>query len=736
MVDERKLQWFLLLMFGLLGSDLVRGDIFCREQFQNLSKFPNDLLSRAFKLAILPEGKKREEIEKLTRNEKIALAHAALRGGLGVEDFETSQLPDAILFRIHPSAEDRPSSSQITESLKKSFARDAARSLLSAFRDRSGDYRPGIWFDLVQSATAGASPKERREIAKALFSKLKDLPLDWMPQSRFDQFVDEALGVNAAKVTADLNNLSRREIEARYGDELVWSGFGNRNLLTPYFEFQNIIDKLAPRPGQLLVDLGSGLGRQGIYLGVTHPEVKFHGYELVQERVAESERAAKALELANVKFSKQDLSDPNFKPEAADFYYAFNPVSGSTFLKMMNDLRDQAVKHNKPFTLVLAFSKDVARVLERNTGFQEVTPEQRFEEDDFGRFFYFDPKKPWTPFDDATITDQKKRDRNLNLASAIVNPTATPIGERPRPLEFNDRLEIERALHKSGQNHSNLNFAAIWGWDSDEHYALSKRDGALILTGNYGQGRFVVEPLGVSPNKSAEIVTSMLKARRARQFKYVSPETARILSADPELQVELDTSLLDYVYDAKTLALLSQPRVAKETSLVSKDFRYKRNKALEFAASEPKPQFESVDTPAQKKQVVEFLRKWSAINKIRIGESGAVEVDASIRMVSKMDELGLECHVLKQGDKVIGFSLGKKTEDGVFTVFAEKSLTQGSYVGAYPLLAGLQAKRLLDQSITKINRMDDGGELNLRKAKLALDPMAQPAVFRVTRREN
>lgn len=731
---QGKIVIVLLLLFSFTPSESLRADFFCLQQFEKLAETPRGLLQQAFGLAILPEGQKRETIEKLTRNEKISLAHAALRGGLGVEDFDSTSLPDSILFRIYPSTEDRPGQTKITENLKREFQKDAARSLLSAYRDKSSEYRPGLWFDLIQSAVAGASAKEKKEIAKAFLSKIKDFPLDWMPQSRFDQLIDEAFGLNARKVTDDLNQLSAKEVEDRFGEELVWTGFGNRNLLTPYFEFQNIIDKLDPKPGQLLVDLGSGLGRQGLFLGVNRPDVRFHGYEIVPERVSETQRVAKDLELSNVKFSQQDLSDPKFKPEAADFYYAFNPVSGATFLKMMNDLREQAVAHGKPFTLVLAFSKDVKRVLENNTGFVEKNPDPRFDGDDFARFFYFDPSKPWTPFDEKKIAEQKVLDRELNVATATINNHAGLIQERPRPLQFADKDQIEKALIQSGKNHSNLNFVTLWSWNPEEHYAVSRRDGAIVISGNYGEGRFLIEPIGVAPDQSARIMSEMLKTKKSRQFKYVSLESAKILEKDPELKVELDTGLLDYIYDARHLALLAQPRNPSETALISKDFRYKRNKALEYADNEPKPQFESITTPAGRKKVVEFVRKWAAINKNRIGESGLIEVGATRKMLERMEELGLECHALTQGGKVVGFSLGKQTSDGTFTVFAEKSLTQGPYAGAYPLLAGLQAKRLLEQNISRINRMDDGGEINLRKAKAALEPLEQPPVFRVSLR--
>jgi len=86
--EQRKLLSVLLLWMLLWWPTSLRADLFCIGKFQKLSSTGNNLLDRVFKIAILPEPEKQEAISKLNRNEKIAMALAALRGGLGVEEFD------------------------------------------------------------------------------------------------------------------------------------------------------------------------------------------------------------------------------------------------------------------------------------------------------------------------------------------------------------------------------------------------------------------------------------------------------------------------------------------------------------------------------------------------------------------------------------------------------------------------------------------------------------------------
>lgn len=154
-----------------------------------------------------------------------------------------------------------------------------------------------------------------------------------------DNLIDILMGLKVSEITNQLAKQRSRSIQDKYGEEDTWHGALPEMLLTRYPDFKKILEILAPPSGSSFVDFGSGHGRMGLYLGIQHPELKFTGYELVQERVEDSQRAAKELGLSgDVQFLEQNLADPKFLPVEADYYYAFNPVSLPTFEKLARDL--------------------------------------------------------------------------------------------------------------------------------------------------------------------------------------------------------------------------------------------------------------------------------------------------------------------------------------------------------------------------------------------------------------
>ncbi|MFN7133712.1 MAG: SAM-dependent methyltransferase, partial [Myxococcales bacterium] len=121
-------------------------------------------------------------------------------------------------------------------------------------------------------------------------------------------------------------------------------------LQTSYEDLQAAFEALAPRAGETLVDLGSGYGRVGFFLAVRHPEVKFVGYEIVKERVVESRRIAEALGVSDrVRFEEADMAAPEFRPERAALYFAYDPMNERHYAKLLADL--EAVAREVPYRL-------------------------------------------------------------------------------------------------------------------------------------------------------------------------------------------------------------------------------------------------------------------------------------------------------------------------------------------------------------------------------------------------
>ncbi len=166
-----------------------------------------------------------------------------------------------------------------------------------------------------------------------------------------DERIDGILGLKVGEATDALKRLTDGELKALYGEESTFPRHRPRRIQTLYADFFHILDAMAPREGQLIADLGAAFGRLGFFVGIKRPELSFIGYELVKERVTEARRVAEALGLSpRVQFVEQDLSRRGFHPAAADFFYLCDPVTGATWLKLMEDLK--AISTAKPITLI------------------------------------------------------------------------------------------------------------------------------------------------------------------------------------------------------------------------------------------------------------------------------------------------------------------------------------------------------------------------------------------------
>ncbi len=151
--------------------------------------------------------------------------------------------------------------------------------------------------------------------------------------------VDRWLGLDTERIEAALG------AKCPEGQE-HWLGLPVRALLTPYTELRSLLERLGPRPGDTLVDLGAGYGRMGFVIARHFPGVSFIGYECVTERVQEASRCLKGAGAdSRARMEIADLSDPHFLPVAAPYYFIYDFGSVSAIEKTLGDLRVVARLH-------------------------------------------------------------------------------------------------------------------------------------------------------------------------------------------------------------------------------------------------------------------------------------------------------------------------------------------------------------------------------------------------------
>lgn len=124
-----------------------------------------------------------------------------------------------------------------------------------------------------------------------------------------------------------------------------WIGLNPRQLLTPYHELLQMCRLLKPKAGSTLIDLGAGYARMAFVLNQIEPKAKFIGYEIVDERVIESNRLLKKYNLTLASMHTQDLSCKNFELPIADSYLLYDYGNVEHIRATLDSLREMAFKH-------------------------------------------------------------------------------------------------------------------------------------------------------------------------------------------------------------------------------------------------------------------------------------------------------------------------------------------------------------------------------------------------------
>lgn len=171
--------------------------------------------------------------------------------------------------------------------------------------------------------------------------------------------IDHQLGLQVESIEASLLAKARQHLpdgnhqswgEGIHRGNQSWVGLDPQTLQTPYSELERMCQRLSPKKGERLVDLGAGYGRLGIVMHQLCPEAHFLGYEFVPERVEEGKRIFQQLNLTRAALFEQDLTSENFQVPEAEFYFLYDYGKVSHIRQTLNQLSQ--IADRKTFHLV------------------------------------------------------------------------------------------------------------------------------------------------------------------------------------------------------------------------------------------------------------------------------------------------------------------------------------------------------------------------------------------------
>lgn len=149
---------------------------------------------------------------------------------------------------------------------------------------------------------------------------------------------DERLGFRKSEVEAEL---LRGASAKRVDEEQAWIGLPLPSLETPYPEILEALQVIgSPREDFVLADLGAAYGRVALVLGLLHPQAKFMGIELREERVQEAQRVWRLLGLDRADLRYGNLAEQ--KVPHADLYFVYDLGTVERIRAVLRQIQDVA----------------------------------------------------------------------------------------------------------------------------------------------------------------------------------------------------------------------------------------------------------------------------------------------------------------------------------------------------------------------------------------------------------
>lgn len=171
--------------------------------------------------------------------------------------------------------------------------------------------------------------------------------------------------------------------------------------------------------------------------------------------------------------------------------------------------------------------------------------------------------------------------------------------------------------------------------------------------------------------------------------------------------IEFDRDVADYVYE-----------VGKMISLAGKKLHGKRNHINKFKENNPQWSYEPLTTE-NLEECLQMAEQWKSINLCSEKGEKHAEFCVTRRALMQFQELGLKGGVLRDGERIVAFTLGEELNREMFVVHIEKAFADVQ--GAYPMI---NQQFLIHEAsqYQYVNREDDTGAEGLRKAKLSYYP--------------
>ena len=282
-----------------------------------------------------------------------------------------------------------------------------------------------------------------------------------------------------------------------------------------------------------------------------------------------------------------------------------------------------------------------------------------------------------------------------------------------REIELEDIEIINSKLQSQNYRASDLCFTNLYAWGKKFNTQFAVTDEWLFIRFKDNNGRnSYLKPIGTGDLKEGiEIILEDHK-----QFDTVFQIRGMTKQMVEELETaypntfnfKLNRSVSDYIYTVDKLRELKGKKLQSKRNHIN---RFKRENDWKYKTL--------TNNPELVKECKAMLDKWMELNKDEKDPSIIYDDFATTIMLENFERLNLRGGLICVDNEIVAFSIGEPLTKDTIVVHVEKAFT--TIHGAYNIINQQFALYETD-GYTYINREEDMGVENLRRAKLSYQP--------------
>ncbi len=281
-----------------------------------------------------------------------------------------------------------------------------------------------------------------------------------------------------------------------------------------------------------------------------------------------------------------------------------------------------------------------------------------------------------------------------------------------RPVFLEDRQLLHSVFGRMQPSISEFTFANIFLFRHAHEYRISVLGESLVILGRgYDGTEYFLPPLEGNVSSAADrlLCEGLMLYGADRAFLELG------LSDQEHLEVVEDRDSHDYLYLRSDLAELPGNRYHKKKNRINY-FSSRHAHIVERYAS------------GHLRGALELLEAWTESHKESDSLSLRHEIRATAEGLERAGDLGLDGVVVMVGGDVKAFALGERLNSVTSVCHFEKG---DPFLEGVSQLADREFNRICFTDCVYVNREQDLGEPNLRRAKLSYHPVEMVEKFRV-----